>query len=507
MSSPTSDSTAQLRWGVYVLLIALAVGNMTGRLMAVNSVNRADLESHLVNARLKRAESELQGQDLSEDELRAQLAETKSRITEEDRLQRPFLSANDRSRWLAARALVEQGTFAIDGLIDRDLWNTIDMVQHRGADGELHLYSSKPPLLITLVAAEYWLLHQLTGMTLEAEPYFLGRLLLVTINILPLILMFVIVAKLAERWGTSDWGRIYVVAAATFGTFLTTFAVVLNNHLVAAVSVAVALYAWVRIRCDGRTQLRYFALAGLAAAFTAANELPALALLIVMAIDLLRVDRKAWLAGFLPAAAVVVIAFFATNYAAHQSLRPPYMHRSETDPQDNWYAYTYTVDGVERQSYWLDRQGIDRGEPSKLTYTWHVLLGHHGILSLTPVWLLSLFGVLMWVKHGDELQREFALAVAALTLVCLVFYLGLRPQNDRNYGGMTSGFRWMFWFAPLWLVSLLPAADWTARTWSRKALASVFLAVSVFSASYPTWNPWTQPWVYRWLEYCGWQGF
>ena len=57
--------------------------------------------------------------------------------------------------------------------------------------------------------------------------------------------------------------------------------------------------------------------------------------------------------------------------------------------------------------------------------------------------------------------------IAALTLVCLVFYIGLRPQEDRNYGGMTSGFRWMFWFTPLWLVAMLPAADRLARSAGR----------------------------------------
>ncbi len=54
--------------------------------------------------------------------------------------------------------------------------------------------------------------------------------------------------------------------------------------------------------------------------------------------------------------------------------------------------------------------------------------------------------------------RELALLIAAAVVVCLTFYI-LRPQVDRNYGGMTSGFRWMFWFAPLWLVAMLPAAD------------------------------------------------
>jgi len=51
-------------------------------------------------------------------------------------------------------------------------------VQHRGADGELHLYSSKPPLLATILAGEYWLVHQATGWTLGENPYEVGRLIL-----------------------------------------------------------------------------------------------------------------------------------------------------------------------------------------------------------------------------------------------------------------------------------------------------------------------------------------
>lgn len=507
MSKPATDPQAQLRWGIYLLLIALSVGNMTGRLLAVNSTNRSDLEAHLRHRKLQSVEASLQKQDLSKAELQAELEDAKARIEAETVLQRPFLSANDRSRWLAVRALVEQGTFEIDDLMDRHVWNTIDMVQHRGADGELHLYSSKPPLLITLVAIEYWMIHQVTGMTLGSHPYFLGRFLLITINILPLVLMFVLVAKLAERWGTTDWGRVFVVACATCGTFLSTFAVVLNNHIVAAVSATVALYAWSRIRGDGERSPRNFALAGLAGAFTAANELPALAFLALLAWDLLRVDRRAWLTGFLPAAGIVVFAFFATNFAAHQSLRPPYMHRSTTDPTDNWYDYSYTLDGVERDSYWRDRQGIDRGETSKLTYALHVLVGHHGVYSLTPIWLLSLYGMWLWSRDSLKPRRHLAWGVALLTIICLVFYIGLRPLEDRNYGGMTSGFRWMFWFAPLWLVVMLPAADGVSRTMRGKALAAVLLTCSVLSASYPNWNPWTQPWIYRWMEYCGWQGF
>ena len=51
-------------------------------------------------------------------------------------------------------------------------------------------------------------------------------------------------------------------------------------------------------------------------------------------------------------------------------------------------------------------------------------------------------------------------------------------RQDRNYGGMTSGFRWMFWLAPLWLVVMLPAADRLARRGSAMAVALVLLRLS-----------------------------
>jgi hypothetical protein len=85
-------------------------------------------------------------------------------------------------------------------------------------------------------------------------------------------------------------------------------------------------------------------------------------------------------------------------------------------------------------------------------------------------------------------------------LVCVVFYL-LRPLGERNYGGSTSGFRWVFWLAPLWLLSMLPAVDFLSkRRWTR-VLALVLLAASVLSASYPTWNPWNDPWIMDYLKY------
>lgn len=496
---------AHLRWSVYLILTAVALGNITGRLMAVNAVDRAQLEAFRIKERVDRKRAELLDAGVPAEQLNLQLAEFETRLRNELRLQRPFLSANDRSRWMTIRSLVEHGTYEIDKIVGQPTWDTIDMVQHRGRDGELHLYSSKPPLLATLLAGEYWLIHRITGATLGDRPYEIGRFMLLTVNVLPMLLMYWLLARMAERCGTTDTGRIFVMAAATLGTFLNSFAVVLNNHIVAAVSTAVAIYVLFRIVAEGERRIRYFVLVGMAAAFTVANELPALVLLVLVGLILLRHAPQPTLRGFVPGVVMVAAAFFATNWAAHQSLRPPYMHRSETDPNDNWYHYSYTVNGQTRQSYWLNRQGIDRGEPTKSRYALHALIGHHGIFSLTPIWLLSVAGMLMWLRSSASWRREIAILVGIVSIVCVVFFTGMRPQDDRNYGGMTSGFRWMFWCAPLWLVTMLPAADRLARSTAGLAFAAVLLTFSVISASYPTWNPWTHPWIFNWLVWTGWQ--
>src|SRR5205823_14559538 len=57
------------------------------------------------------------------------------------------------------------------------------LVKHRGPDGRQHYYSSKPTLLTTLLAGEYWLVKMLTGATLAEQPLYVARIMLVLTNV------------------------------------------------------------------------------------------------------------------------------------------------------------------------------------------------------------------------------------------------------------------------------------------------------------------------------------
>jgi hypothetical protein len=533
------DNNATLRRSIYTILICIGLGAVIGRILAVDSVDMSRLTDNKLSKELADKRKELAGKpnELSGIRLDYAVLQFRNELAVRNGLMRPFLSANDRSRWITVRALVEPemrvpgAPYAIDKVIDNDPgnpnlvnghlkmrpgWDTIDMVLRKvpvAGALEGHYYSSKPPLLATLMAAEYWVIYNVTHKSLGTHPYEIGRFMLITINGACLLLFFIFTARLVERLGTSDWGRIFVMAGCVFCTFLTTFAVTITNHLPAAACAAVLLDALVRIWFDGDRRTWTFIVAGFFSAMLAANEVPAGLLSALATLVVLCVAPKKTLIAYVPPAVLVTAAFFGTNWIAVHDLKPAQVHRGDSG-SDNWYNYS--------GSYWNAKQGIDVGENSPAVYALHVLVGHHGVFSLTPIWLLFLFGTGIWIVRGrsplplGEGQRVsaeqestsvrlrlFALLGLFVTLIGLGFYI-VGHGVDRNYGGNASAFRWAFWMAPIWLVLMLPAADLMARhRWSR-GLALVLLSLSAVACFYPTWNPWSPSWIMNFMGYMGW---
>lgn len=403
----------------------------------------------------------------------------------------PFFSANDRSRWSTISALVDYGTHEIDEVRKRPGWQSIDMVRHANDDGQMRYYSSKPPLMAVMIAPQYALLRQITGAKFAERPFFVARAILLLTHIPLLLVYFWVMERMIERYGTTDFGRIFAFACAAFATFLTTFANTLNNHLPAAVCVLVTLecldHLSRRSAENGRSARRWAFLAGLSAAFAVTCELPALSFFGLAALACLYLSPRQALLYFAPAALLVAVAFFATNLWAHGSLRPPYAHR---ETGNNWYVYP--------GSYWVEnRQGVDLGEPDRGVYLFHCLVGHHGFFSLTPIWFLSVAGSYWAWRRGGVQWRALVVLGLGLFLLCVTFYVFFRPLIDRNYGGVTSGLRWLFWLIPLWTILLIPAADQMATRPRWQWLALSLLAISTLSASVPFANPWVHPWLYR----------
>jgi MFS family permease len=406
----------------------------------------------------------------------------------------------------ALHAAAQQARVSSDsGIVTEDGWKTVDKVLH---PTRLEYYSSKPPLLSALAAGEYWLLKKTFGWSITDDRGSVVRTILVTFNVVPLVVYLLLLGRLADLFGATDWGRLFVVTAAAFGTLLTPFLNTFNNHTVATCAAVVALYAAVRVLLragEGPPGWGWFALAGFFAGLTACNETPAAAfaagLFLVLA---LRHPARA-VAAFLPAALLPALALLYLNYLELGTFELAYSQFGGP-----WYDY--------EGSHWkLINAGLKRGidaahfRETKAAYAFHLLLGHHGWFSLTPINFLGLAGMIVGValllrrRPGDEaparaLWAELTAATLALSVVVIGFYV----RKTGNYGGNSAGPRWLAWLAPSWLLSMLPVLDWLGtRRWGR-ALALALLAVSVLSASYPAWGPWRQPWVYNWMDARGW---
>ena len=499
-----------------------------------------------------------------------------------------FQSANDRSRWSTVAALVEDGTYQIDRLhkiqdpIHRHHypWRSIDRVMHVDHDGELHHYSSKPPLLPTMVAGVYFVVRATTGLSMTDQPLYVPRIVLMLVNIPLLLMFFLCTIAVIDRVCRSSWGRYLAAACVCFSTMMLPFATSLNNHLPAASATAMTMWLYFFMADQlsdsslgsRRIHWIWWFLAGVMSAFAAANELPALSMLCLWVL-LFAVLAPRSMVPMLAGVLLVAVAFFGTTWIGHESLRPPYAHRGNgelvfeisfdevnrdlnpsedakafdpvavflvgeygLDPNfgcsfepsvepgrwrlltpvgdfgllkeadrwqvrewDDWYEYP--------GSYWQggDRIGIDLGEPSRVAYLFHMLLGHHGIFSLTPVLLLFPVGMVILFWFGADDMRRFTTAVVLSTVVCIVFYL-MRPEIDRNYGGVSICFRWLLWFTPLWLLMVAVTIDHGVHLrWFRRLLLCL-LAISIFSVATSLDSAWQHPWLYRYWQFLGWLG-
>lgn len=487
--NPTAEPLG-VRKALYALLITMVAGSVAGRILAVN---------RLYEPYLFRPEN-------ATDDQRGPWPKTRPEPM-------PTHGDNDRSRWDTVRALVDDGTYVIGhreieadgkyrdtGIITQDGWKTIDKVLRPDTHD---FYSSKPPLLATLVAGEYWLLKKGLGWSITEDRWSVVRTILLTINGLPFLIYLALLARLLERLGTTDWGRLFIFGAAAFATMLTSFAITFNNHSVATVCALFGLYPALLIWHDRQASAGRLLAAGFFAGLTAATELPALAFLGLLFLFLAVRWPGRTLACFVPAALVPIAGFLLTNYMAVGSWRPAYGEFGGP-----WYEF--------EGSFWKInpgevKHGIDWAYQveSRAGYAFNILIGHHGLFTLTPILVLSAIGMLVCLsrRRGEttptapsDALRWLGVMTLLLSVIVVGFYIGVVNDRNRNYGGWTSGLRWLMWLTPFWLLSMIPVADWLARRRWGRGLAYVLLAVSVLSVSYPVHNPWRHPWIYQYLE-------
>ncbi|MEJ7595184.1 MAG: hypothetical protein WKF77_26975 [Planctomycetaceae bacterium] len=416
----------------------------------------------------------------------------------------PLQSANDRSRWSTVWSLVERGTFQIDEIDSYARWSTIDKVRYRSGESEpWHFYSSKPPLLSVIVAGFYAVERWTMGFGLFNQTALVTRGLLLIVNGLPFWFALRSLCRGLIVLDASFPVRMFVLAVAGFGSMLNPYLTTLNNHTPAAATTMFAITTAVeilatRLRATTITAVsaqrgRLFVALGFFASLTCCFELPAALLGVLSFILAVFIDRRLTLTRYLPAAVIPLAAFFITNWMATGGVKPFYAtYGSDT--------YVYEHNGI--PSYWTNPRDLDANQETPLVYLIHCVLGHHGLLSLTPVLCLSVCGWFMTLRGGGNAVRKWIiLAGAVLTVITLGFYL-TRTQNY-NYGGNSVGLRWMLWLSPFWWLALVPIAE-RLKTRTTQVIAGLLLLVSITSVSWSLHRPWRPSWLYEQMQAAGW---
>jgi hypothetical protein len=331
-----------------------------------------------------------------------------------------------------------------------------------------------------------------------------AKLVLWVFQVVPLLVALVLFRRFLDRYAQTDLAWTLCLLTAGLGTLVTGYIVTLNNHVVAATSALIACYHVLRIADDGRREGWRFALVGLLAAWTAANELPAALFAAVVTLVLLVIDPRRTIVAYLPAAILVTAAFFTTNYLAIGDPAQPADMRNFIPAYLQKDLYQADADG--QPSYWArkDKSGIDalndHPEPIPI-YVLHSLVGHHGVITLSPILLFAWWGMAGQAIAGTRVWRTFALLSMAVSAVVFAFYVFISDQ--RNYGGFCHGLRWVIWMSLVWLYFLPACLDrWGSRRWVAGA-GWAALVVSVLSV-FDTWyNPWTRSWWHRILRFVG----
>jgi hypothetical protein len=357
-------------------------------------------------------------------------------------------NANTGSRYATIEALVDFHTFNIDE--SRYIF-TPDKVRARD-----HYVSSKPPLLPVYGAGVYWLLKTLTGYTiLENEGIVVWTVSMFT-GWLGHLVFLVYFYRLTELLLARQLAVIVTMAVACFAYLGVAYATAINNHSPGATLAVVGFYHAYRAR-NGGGVFRYLA-AGFWLGILPAIDLSSAALTGFTAMYLASKDWRRTLLFFVPATFPGLASQLLLSHAATGTWIPAYADSSLMDYKGSYFGGR--------------RAGIDALFEPKSVYAFNVLIGHHGLFSMTPLFCFSFYEMVRRLVRRERFFAETAI-FAATTIIVSAFYI----VRTHNYGGWCVGMRWFVPFMP-WLVLLFGL--WLDRVrLSRFAWTAVVLAFAV----------------------------
>jgi hypothetical protein len=360
-------------------------------------------------------------------------------------------NANTGSRYATIESLVDYGTYSIDA--SRYLF-TPDKVKARG-----HFVSSKPPLLPTYGAGVYYLLKRITGYNITDNESIVVWTVGVFTGWLGHLVFLIYFYRLCRLLLVRQLAILVTVAVASFAYLGVAYATAINNHSVGAAFAVAGFYHAFKAK-HGLGGTLDWVLAGAALGVLPAIDLSSLALTGMCGIYLATKSFKRTLLFYVPFALPGVLSQFYLAHIATGSYIPAYADAGMMSYKGSYFGGR--------------RAGIDALFEPKTKYAFNVLIGHHGLFSMTPLFGFSLFEIGRRLWKRDKYVAETIVFTVVITVVT-AFYI----FRTHNYGGWCVGMRWLVPVMP-WLVLLFGL--WLDRTKLGKVKWSFVVAAFAVSA-------------------------
>jgi hypothetical protein len=380
-------------------------------------------------------------------------------------------NANTGSRYATIESLVDHGTYWID---DSRYVGTIDKYKV----GE-HYISSKPPMLSTLAAGSYWAYRAVTGKGIRKWEGEVVRFVSLSTGGLCHVIFLIFFYRLCVLLLKREVAILIAMGGACFAYLGVAYATAINNHSPAAALGVCGLYLACAIRHGTERKMWHWPAVGFVLGLLPTIDLTSLALSGAIGLYLLAHDWKKTLLWALPAALPPLLVHLALSYHISGSLRPFYLNSEIKQFKGFHFRNPGDIDGLR--------------EPKHI-YAFNVLLGHHGLFSMTPLYVFGLWELLRSLWRRVHL-RESLLSLAALSAF-LIFYI----FRTRNYGGWCVGMRWLVPVMPLLLLYFGLWIDRVRLTrWSWSAVLAALL-VSGFHVQDGLTSPFQFSIWHNWLE-------
>ena len=364
-------------------------------------------------------------------------------------------SANELPRVYLTRAMVDEGTFAIDEGVKR--WGSTADVSPSGD----RFYSNKAPGSSFLAVPAYLALRGVKAVTGGGEPTLAEMMwtFRTATGVIPTLAFLVLLWRFLARYAPHPDTRRLVVVGYALGSMAMTYSILFIAHQLAAICIATAYILAVKV-CEDDADERWLAGAGFMAGMAPL------------------VDYQAAFAG-VPVAAYLLYKLLARPprrwrgllYAVGGSIAPIaallwYHARAFGSPFRTGYHATETFAHFHQEGF-LGMTG-----PS-----WEALVGSmvapdNGLILFCPLLLLAVPGWLILYRRRQFWALGITLAVAA-------FYIYFVSSLTFWRGGWQLGPRYITAMLPFAMVAVAVGASAAEqRPWTR-ALAVAALAVSV----------------------------